>query len=34
MGVTTQATKMPGIPMDTIFPNRISAPSSTSPVLM
>ena len=34
IGVTTQATKIPGMPMVTILPNRISAPSSTKPVLM
>jgi hypothetical protein len=34
MGVTTQATKMPGMPMLRILPNRISAPKSTRPVLM
>ena len=34
MGVTTQATKMPGIPMARILWNSTSAPSSTRPVLM
>ena len=34
MGVTTQATKMPGMPMARILLNRTSAPSSTRPALM
>ena len=34
VGVTIQATIRPGMPMLRILPNRISAPSSTSPVLM
>ena len=33
-GVTSQATKSPGRPRLRMLPNRISAPSSTSPVLM
>ena len=34
VGVTNQATISPGMPMLRILPNRISAPSSTRPVLM
>ncbi len=34
VGVTIQATISPGTPMLRILPNRISAPSSTRPVLM
>ena len=34
MGVQVQARKMPGLPMARILLKRISAPSSTRPVLM
>ena len=34
VGVTIQATMSPGMPMLRILPKRISAPSSTRPVLM
>ena len=34
MGVTTQATKIPGTPMARILPKSTSAPSRTRPVLM
>ena len=34
VGVTTQATNKPGTPRRRTLPNRISAPSSTRPVLM